>query len=346
MSTVYPNNLDSFATPGATLASNPHSSLHINEADAILALETKVGITGSAVTSTVDYKLSNAASVSPGHKHVVADISDAGAFIPTGAIIETTGTTTPTGGFLPADGSAISRTTYATLFAVIGTTYGVGDGSTTFNLPTLFNSFKGATFDFANSKTQSAATSISMSHTVGGTGGVLIAGFAAPTSNLSAAPQYGGVNMTALTATATGIQWYYLLSPAAGVANITASFSSQTMTAISVSYLGFSNATIGSSTASQTSATTTNMQILARTYPSLAVAFFASDDISATIPTISSATVNKYVISSSSLNVAIGQLGRNDSIAIGTFPSSVITGHIAYFTGIATSSIKYNYIKT
>lgn len=38
-------------------------------------------------------------------------------------------------GFLLCDGSAISRTTYATLFAVVGTTYGVGDGSTTFNLP-------------------------------------------------------------------------------------------------------------------------------------------------------------------------------------------------------------------
>ena len=38
-------------------------------------------------------------------------------------------------GWLLADGSAVSRTTYADLFAVIGTTYGVGDGSTTFNLP-------------------------------------------------------------------------------------------------------------------------------------------------------------------------------------------------------------------
>lgn len=37
--------------------------------------------------------------------------------------------------WLRMDGSAISRTTYATLFSLIGTTYGVGDGSTTFNLP-------------------------------------------------------------------------------------------------------------------------------------------------------------------------------------------------------------------
>jgi microcystin-dependent protein len=38
-------------------------------------------------------------------------------------------------GYLAQDGSAVSRTTYANLFAAIGTTYGAGDGSTTFNLP-------------------------------------------------------------------------------------------------------------------------------------------------------------------------------------------------------------------
>ena len=40
-------------------------------------------------------------------------------------------------GWLVADGSALSRTTYSTLFGVIGTTYGAGDGTTTFNLPDL-----------------------------------------------------------------------------------------------------------------------------------------------------------------------------------------------------------------
>ena len=39
--------------------------------------------------------------------------------------------------WLICDGSAVSRTTYADLFAVIGTTYGTGDGSTTFNLPDM-----------------------------------------------------------------------------------------------------------------------------------------------------------------------------------------------------------------
>ena len=44
--------------------------------------------------------------------------------------------TAPTG-WLKANGAAVSRTAYATLFSVIGTTYGVGDGSTTFNLPDM-----------------------------------------------------------------------------------------------------------------------------------------------------------------------------------------------------------------
>ena len=48
-----------------------------------------------------------------------------------------TGSITPPVGYLYANGSAVSRSQYADLFSVIGTTYGVGDGSTTFNLPNL-----------------------------------------------------------------------------------------------------------------------------------------------------------------------------------------------------------------
>lgn len=44
-------------------------------------------------------------------------------------------------GYLPAEGAVISRTTYADLFNVIGTKFGVGDGSTTFNLPNLVGRF-------------------------------------------------------------------------------------------------------------------------------------------------------------------------------------------------------------
>lgn len=44
-------------------------------------------------------------------------------------------------GYLIANGTAVSRTTYANLFAVYGTTFGTGDGSTTFNLPNLSGKF-------------------------------------------------------------------------------------------------------------------------------------------------------------------------------------------------------------
>ena len=55
---------------------------------------------------------------------------------PPGIISAYAGSTAP-GGFLLCDGTAVSRTTYAALFAVTGTTYGAGDGSTTFNVPDL-----------------------------------------------------------------------------------------------------------------------------------------------------------------------------------------------------------------
>ena len=60
--------------------------------------------------------------------------SSTGVSTPAGIITMFTGATAPPG-YLICDGAAVSRTTYAALFAVIGTTYGVGNGSTTFNLP-------------------------------------------------------------------------------------------------------------------------------------------------------------------------------------------------------------------
>lgn len=61
--------------------------------------------------------------------------------VPVGTTIEWRTATVPDD-YLECDGSAISRTTYASLFAVIGTMYGVGDGSTTFNIPDDRGEFK------------------------------------------------------------------------------------------------------------------------------------------------------------------------------------------------------------
>lgn len=56
------------------------------------------------------------------------------AILPAGVIIPFAGNVVPEG-FLICNGAAVSRTAYASLFAAIGTLYGAGDGSTTFNLP-------------------------------------------------------------------------------------------------------------------------------------------------------------------------------------------------------------------
>jgi len=58
----------------------------------------------------------------------------------TGTIMSWSNSTIPSS-FLECDGSAVSRTTYADLFGVVGTTYGSGDGSSTFNLPDLQDNY-------------------------------------------------------------------------------------------------------------------------------------------------------------------------------------------------------------
>ena len=62
------------------------------------------------------------------------------AILPAGLILPFGNTTAPSG-YLACHGQAVSRTTYATLFAAIGTTWGTGDGSTTFNVPDFRGAF-------------------------------------------------------------------------------------------------------------------------------------------------------------------------------------------------------------
>lgn len=58
------------------------------------------------------------------------------AAIPIGSVIVWTRNVLPAG-FLSCNGSAVSRTAYASLFSLIGTNYGAGDGTTTFNVPNI-----------------------------------------------------------------------------------------------------------------------------------------------------------------------------------------------------------------
>ena len=90
-------------------------------------------IQANGISSTVAY---------PTHTYywtrfaLITDINPLYNLVPTGVILPYGGVTAPNG-FLICNGSAVSRTTYANLFAVIGTRYGAGNGSTTFNVPKL-----------------------------------------------------------------------------------------------------------------------------------------------------------------------------------------------------------------
>lgn len=66
----------------------------------------------------------------------VVEVGGTSISTPVGTVNAYAGSSAPTG-WLLCYGQAISRTTYAALFAVLGTTYGIGDGSTTFNVPDI-----------------------------------------------------------------------------------------------------------------------------------------------------------------------------------------------------------------
>lgn len=105
---------------GATTAANARANLGLGN----VAVENILPITkgGTGATNVAD-ALTN----------LGVDTTN---FNPTGSILPFAGSSIPSG-YLACNGSAISRTTYSALYNVIGTKYGSGDGSTTFNLPNL-----------------------------------------------------------------------------------------------------------------------------------------------------------------------------------------------------------------
>ena len=88
-----------------------------------------------------------------------------------GVVKHFAGAAAPTG-WLACSGQAVSRATYAALFAAIGTTWGVGDGSTTFNLPPAGRMLIGAGVAYAVGATGGSADAVAVAHTHTGTTGV------------------------------------------------------------------------------------------------------------------------------------------------------------------------------
>lgn len=142
--------------------------------------------------------------------------------VPTGALMMWSTASAPTG-WLLCNGTAVSRTVYAALFAAIGTTFGSGDGSTTFNVPNYNNrTAVGAGGLYALGATGGSKDSIVVSHTHTATantyshqhfvvknGTVIELGDITTTNSVSeAATQAGATNQS------------YVMRPGSGVADV------------------------------------------------------------------------------------------------------------------------------
>ena len=123
--------------------------------------------------------------------------------VPSGSVFCMAIATVPTG-YLECDGSAVSRTTYAALFAIIGTSYGSGDGSSTFNIPDLrgefirgFDNGKGTDSGRAIASSQ-GGSNLSHSHTATSTSTVTDPGHQHDTTvtNHAVFPGQGGITIS------------------------------------------------------------------------------------------------------------------------------------------------------
>ncbi|OSJ16842.1 hypothetical protein BST63_10550 [Bradyrhizobium canariense] len=99
--------------------------------------------------------------------------------IPIGGVLDYAGTSAPNSNFVLPYGQGISRTTYAAFFALVGTTYGSGDGSTTFNIPDLRGRVVSGKDDMGGSSASRLGGGIITGTTLGASAGSDVIGLAA-----------------------------------------------------------------------------------------------------------------------------------------------------------------------
>jgi microcystin-dependent protein len=123
-----------------------------------------VAITGGVINGTV-IGASNA--VAGTFSTLTATTYTGGGIAPTGSLTMWAGAVaSPPTGWLACNGANVSRSTYSALFAVVGTSFGIGDNSTTFGLPNLLNRFPvGAGNTYALAVTGGSANATLVSHT-------------------------------------------------------------------------------------------------------------------------------------------------------------------------------------
>lgn len=261
---------------------------------------------------------------------------ETGTTTPVGTILPWTAATAPTG-FLKCDGSAVSRTTYAALFEVVGTTYGVGDGSSTFNLPDL------------TSRTMVAANT---STNVGQAGGL---NKVTPTlnQNLAAnAPQVTGSvaanvtgnvaagvgNLAVNAATLTG-------AVTAGVGNLAGSATingnpsnaQNLATSVSQNLAGSSNSNLGGNlTGNVANRTLSLAQIPSHSHPG---GGFPSGRARVVNPSMDSVVVGSFMATGAVGSNQAHNHGHNFAVAISGNISTNVTGAVGVnLTGSATSA--------
>lgn len=129
------DNADKLATARTiSLTGNASGSANFDGSGDI-SISTTVNESKHAVNADTATNAGNADKVDGYHASDLLNQS-----IRVGVVLPFSGSTIPSG-YLPCNGAAVSRTTYKALFDVIGTTYGTGDGSMTFNLPDLVDKF-------------------------------------------------------------------------------------------------------------------------------------------------------------------------------------------------------------
>ena len=143
----------------ATIDAAEHDAEMNDVATALSSCLTKTGVTQPTANLPMNgFKHTGCANATNSNEY--ATYGQLTSAVPTGSILLWPSSSVPTS-WLLCDGSAVSRATYAALFAVIGTLYGAGDGSTTFNLPNLVGRFP------------LGKTAAGTGSTLGGTGGAI-----------------------------------------------------------------------------------------------------------------------------------------------------------------------------
>lgn len=126
----------------AALDINNYNLINVNTMELVNQVATLSGVSFACTTQFVNgnfYIVNSggvAVQITNGAAIVSTTVVPSSPLMPSGTVLSFAGSTIPVG-FLSCNGSAVSRITYSELFTAIGTAYGLGDGSTTFNVPNL-----------------------------------------------------------------------------------------------------------------------------------------------------------------------------------------------------------------